>query len=105
MRSKEVYLGLWHPDSCFPLSVEFFVCLLGDGAVEQFVASKCPASALRGSVDIRGLKRHDRDYLKFCAEREERDRMNNTLTLKMSKQKNSSEMIAVNYYTGRNEDF
>lgn len=44
-------------------------------------------------------------YLKFCTEREERDRMNNTLTLKMSKQKNSSEMSAVNYYTERNKDF
>lgn len=85
--------------------MEYFVYLLDDGGVERFVASKCPASAVRGPVDISGLKRHDIDYLKFCAEREERGRMNNTLTLKMSKQKNSSERIALNYYTERNKDF
>lgn len=51
--------------------MEHFVCLLdGSGSVEGFVARKCPASALRGSVDIRGLRRNDIDYLKFCTERE-----------------------------------
>lgn len=69
--------------------MEYFVCLLDSRAVEGFDATKCGASALREAVNIRDLRRNDIDYLEFSTsqgDREERDRMNNTLTLKMSKQ-------------------
>lgn len=69
--------------------MEYFVCLLDSGAVEGFDATKYCALPLRGPVDIRDLRRNYIDYLEFNisqGEREERDRMNNPLTLKMSKQ-------------------
>lgn len=69
--------------------MECFVCLLDSRAVAGFDATKCHALALRGAVNIRDLRRNDIDYLEFSTsqgDREERDRMNNTLTLKMPKQ-------------------
>lgn len=69
--------------------MECFVCLLDSRAVEGFHATKCHVSALRGAVDIQDLRRKGIDYLEFSTsqgDREERDRMNNTLSLKMSKQ-------------------
>lgn len=86
--------------------MEYFVCLLDIEAVERFDITKCHAMALMGAVAIRDLRKNDTDSLEFSpsqGEREERDRMSSTLTLKTSRQtkKDNSGMIGVNYCTWR----
>lgn len=69
--------------------MEYFVCLLDSEAVEGFDTTKCHTMALMGEVAIRDLRKNDTDYLELSSsqgEREDRDRMSNTLTLKTSRQ-------------------